>query len=207
MNEYHKIPTVFARDPATNYKTLLLGQYAEPELEYLAHNQWVFTEKVDGTSIRVMFNGEAILFGGRTDNAQIPSFLVTKLNERFLPQLGLFKKLFPDGVCLYGEGYGARIHKGGGNYRADQDFILFDVKVRDWWLKRDDVIDVAQKMDIEIVPILGKGTLPQMVEMAQVGFLSTWGNFIAEGIVARPEVELKARNGKRIITKIKHKDF
>jgi len=40
-----------------------------------------------------------------------------------------------------------------------------------------------------------------------VGFMSAWGEFKAEGIVARPSIELIARNGKRIITKIKHKDF
>lgn len=209
MREYHKIPTVYARDPSTNYKTLIIGQYAEPELEYLANNQWVFTEKVDGTNIRVMFSGEGITFGGKTDNAQIPAFLVAKLNERFLPQVDRFRELFPNvtEVCLYGEGYGARIQKGGGNYRADQDFVLFDVKIGNWWLQHSDVLDIAIKLDLEIVPIIGKGTLPEMVDMAQVGFESQWGEFDAEGIVARPEVELIARNGKRIITKIKHKDF
>lgn len=207
MREYHKIPTVYARNPETNYKTLLIGQYAEPELEYLARNQWVFTEKVDGTNIRVMFDGEKITFGGKTDNAQIPAFLVAKLNERFLPQLELFKELFGPDTCLYGEGYGARIQKGGGNYRADQDFVLFDVKVGTWWLQRNDVDDIAHNLGLDIVSIIGKGTLPQMVELAQIGFNSIWGDFIAEGIVARPEVELIARSGHRIITKIKYKDF
>jgi len=28
-----------------------------------------------------------------------------------------------DGVCLYGEGYGAKIQKGRRNYRQDQDFV------------------------------------------------------------------------------------
>lgn len=207
MYSYHKIPTVFQRDPATSYKTLCLGQYAEPELEYLASNQWVFTEKVDGTNIRVMFDGEQITFGGKTDNAQIPAFLVAKLNERFLPQLDFFKTTFPADTCLYGEGYGARIQKGGGNYRADQDFVLFDAKIGNWWLQHGDVLDIAIKLNLEIVPIIGEGTLPQMVEITWIGFNSQWGNFAAEGIVARPKVELIARNGKRIITKIKHKDF
>ena len=46
-----------------------------------------------------------------------------------------------------------------------------------------------------------------MVENVKKGFISKWGDFQAEGIVARPQVELKARNGKRVITKIKNKDF
>ena len=34
-----------------------------------------------------------------------------------------------------------------------------------------------------------------------------WGDFIAEGIVARPKVTLFTRKGERLITKIKHRDF
>ena len=111
MNEYPKIQTVYLRDPETKFKTLLLGQYAEPEFAYLAENEWVFTEKVDGTNIRVMIPGDngRPYFGGKTDNAQIPAFLVEKLEARFLPQADLLREIFPDGGCLYGEGYGARI--------------------------------------------------------------------------------------------------
>ena len=46
-----------------------------------------------------------------------------------------------------------------------------------------------------------------MIQLTKKGFNSDWGNFKAEGIVARPKMELFARNGERIITKIKHKDF
>lgn len=209
MNEYHKIQTVYLRDPETKFKTLLVGQYAEPEFAYLANNDWVFTEKVDGTNIRVMVSmaGGPITFGGKTDNASIPAFLAQRLQERFLPQSDQLHAMFPDGGCLYGEGYGARIQKGGGNYRADPDFVLFDVKVGDWWLQREAVEDVSDKLTLDIVPIIGRGSLPDMIVRARDGFTSRWGDFAAEGIVARPATELKARNGHRIITKIKHKDF
>jgi hypothetical protein len=33
------------------------------------------------------------------------------------------------------------------------------------------------------------------------------GDFIAEGLVAKPAVELRNRRGERIVVKIKHKDF
>ncbi len=208
MNQYHKIPTVFSRDPETNYKTLLIGQFATPELDYLQHNIWVFTEKVDGTNIRVIFNEGKISFGGKTDKAQIPATLVNKLNEIFLPQIDIFTELFKDAeVCMYGEGYGPKIQKGGGNYRSDQSFVLFDIRIGEWWLKREDVEDIAKKLGLDIVPIIGEGTLKQMVEKARKGFNSIWGDFAAEGIVARPKTELIARNGKRIITKIKFRDF
>jgi len=208
MEEYHKIQTIYLRDPENNYKTLLDGQFAMEEFEYLANNEWIFTEKVDGTNIRVMFDGVKITFGGKTERAQIPPFLLDYLNKAFLPQLEIFKESYPDGVCLYGEGYGARIQKGGGNYRQDQSFVLFDVKIGDWWLKREDVLDIGVgQLGIQVVPEIGRGTLYDMVELCWQGFPSRWGDFTAEGIVARPKVELVARNGKRIITKIKHKDF
>lgn len=208
MKEYHKIQTVFKRDASNNNKTLLYGEYSLPEFEYLKNNTWVFTEKVDGTNIRIMYDDGNIVFGGKTDNAQIPSKLFSRLNEIFLPLISKFEEIFDTNeVCLYGEGYGAKIQKGGGNYREDQDFVLFDVKIGDFWLLRPDVADIAKKLGLDIVPIVGEGTISEMLELAKTGFNSRWGNFKAEGIVARPKVELKTRNGARLITKIKFKDF
>lgn len=207
MKEYHKIDTVYKRDPETKFKTLLMGDYSQEAFGYLANNIWVFTEKVDGTNIRVMVKDGTVTFGGKTDDAQIPAFLVKKLEDRFLPQKAALLDAFPDGGCLYGEGYGAKIQKGGGNYRPDQDFVLFDVKVGEWWLERESVVDVAVKFGLDFVPIIGMGSLHDMLWIAERGFNSQWGPFTAEGIVARPCIELTARSGARIITKIKHKDF
>ena len=132
---------------------------------------------------------------------------VQRLQERFLPQKDALIAQFPDGGCLYGEGYGAQIQKGGGKYRPTQDFVLFDVKVGEWWLQRSDVESIAGVFALDVVPIIGTGTLNDLIAMVREGFNSTWGPFAAEGIVARPAVELKTRNGSRIITKLKHKDF
>ena len=209
MNVYHKIDTVFKRDIKTKYKTLLMGEYSKPEFEYLKDNIWLFTEKIDGTNIRIMWEGGNLRFGGKTDNAQIPVFLYDKLNKIFTKDM--FVKEFPEtDICLYGEGYGARIQKGGGNYIPDGvDFILFDVNIAGWWLKREDVLDIAAKFHLCAVPFVGEGTLGAMVKLVKSGFQSQIGNstHTAEGIVARPRVELKDRAGRRIITKIKYKDF
>jgi hypothetical protein len=205
MREYHKIQTVFKRDMDNKGRTLLEGQFSMPEFEYLANNEWTFTEKVDGTNIRVMWKDGKVSFGGKTDNASIPSKLVDRLKERF--PVAAFEVAFDCDVCLYGEGYGAKIQKGGGNYRQDQDFVLFDVKCGEWWLKRSDVEDVAWKMGIDVVPVIGRGTLYDCVEMVRKGFPSAWGDFQAEGIVARPSTELFTRGGQRIITKVKSRDF
>jgi len=57
------------------------------------------------------------------------------------------------------------------------------------------------------VPIVGKGTLQDGIDLVKKGFNSVWGDFLAEGIVARPAVELRTRRGDRVITKIKACDF
>ncbi len=212
MKQYHKIQTVFKRDMSNKGK-IIENDWVKPEFDYLKDNIWVFTEKVDGTNIRIIWNGSAVTFGGKSDNAQMPVFLLYKLQELF--EGTVKKQLFishfgvePIEVCLYGEGYGAKIQKGGGNYISDGvSFVLFDVKIGDWWLQREDVEEIARHFRIDVVPIIGEGTLNDAIELTRKGITSQWGNFTAEGIVARPKTELKARNGERIITKIKHKDF
>lgn len=206
MIEYHKIQSVFKRDPDNKFKTFLMGQYTLPEFEYLAENQWTFTEKVDGTNIRVMFDNGEVSFGGKTDRAQLPVVLFEVLGTMF--DKSHLKDIFTDGgpVCLYGEGYGDKIQKGS-KYRMDQSFVLFDVLIGDLWLQREDVIDIGDRLGVAVVPVLGSGTLFDAVDMCRAGFPSAWGDFEAEGIVARPETELRARRGDRMITKIKCRDF
>ncbi len=207
--EYHKIKTVFLRDPITRFKTLLIDKYSCPEFALLENIDWVWTEKVDGTNIRIELCKEKISIKGRTENSQLPTFLYEKLTSLFL--IEKLKPIFDidadNTVCLYGEGYGNKINKGSKYINEGVNFILFDCKVNDLFLKREDLEDIANKLNIKIVPIIGKGTLKEMVERTKEGFNSIWGDFVAEGIVAKPKIELQDRIGNRIITKIKYKDF
>jgi len=215
MEKYHKIQTIYKRDMQNNGKTLLIGDYSMPEFEYLKDNIWVWTEKIDGTNTRIKWDGQNVRFGGKTDSAQIPTNLLDTLQDTFVKDI--INDTFPgiieteSKVCLYGEGYGAKIQKGGGNYIPDHaDFILFDVKIDNWWLKRDAKEDIANKLGIKIVPIIGKGTLDDAIRLVKEGFTSKIAynkDHMAEGLILTPEVELFNRKGERIITKIKHKDF
>jgi len=208
MFPYHKIQTIYKRNPATKFKTILEGEFALPEFEYLAHNEWELTEKVDGTNIRIIFDRWVLSFKGKTDNAQISPFLENKLRETFVPRLPLLEEMFPQGCCLYGEGFGNKIQAAGKNYIPDgQDFVLFDVRVGDWWLERDAVYQVADDLAIPSVPVVEYGNLWDATELVRAGFNSAWGNFTAEGVIARPTTSLFSRNGNRIIAKLKYKDF
>ena len=202
MKKYHKIQSIFKRDEKTKAFT---EEYALPEFEYLKDNLWELTEKIDGTNIRVMWDKDELRFGGKTDNASIHIFLLEKLQKIFTKEK--MQKVFPDGkVCLYGEGFGVKIQSGGKYIQDGVDFILFDVWIDGWWLKRDAVKDISKKLGIKIVKIIGMTTLGGAIELSKKGFNSEFGDFIAEGIVLRPEVQLFSRNGDRVITKIKHKD-
>lgn len=208
MKEYHKIQTVWLRDPATNHKTLLEGQWATPEFEYLKDSPWLLTEKVDGTNIRVMWDPAdgVVRFGGKTDAAMVPAPLLVALQDAFTAEK--MSAAFDGPTCLYGEGYGPKIQSGG-NYRDDPGFILFDVKVGDWWLRWPDVEMVAEKLGVLRVPVLATGTLHEAIEMTRAGFESTISvrPQPAEGLVMRPFADLFDRKGGRIISKVKAKDF
>jgi len=210
MKEYPKIQSIFRRDPDNHFRTFLEGEWATPEFEYLQNTLWDCTEKIDGTNIRVLWDGEKIEFRGKTDRAQIPPFLLEKLNELFTCEK--MWELFPKmRLCLYGEGYGAKIQKGGDNYIPDGvDFMLFDVLVNNFWLMRKDVENVADSLKINVVKSVYAGTLNEIVEFIKTkSLMSVYGkgDFLAEGLVMRPKVELRDRAGNRIVTKIKHKDF
>lgn len=213
FSTYGKIQTVFLRNPVTKFKTLLIGQYSLPEFAYLKALQWDFTEKIDGTNVRIMFDGKSLKFAGKTDKAEFYVGLTKALSVLFYPKSAIFFDLFKAkaggfmSVCFYGEGYGAKIQKGGGNYRSDQGFVLFDVKINGVWLQRKDIEAIGRALALDVVPLVGQGTLPDMIQMVKTGFNSQWGKFPAEGIVARPTIELNDRLGRRIITKLKTKDF
>lgn len=144
MKQYHKIQTVFKRDEKT--KRIIRGDFSTPEFEFLKDTTWVFTEKVDGTNTRVMWNGSAVIFGGKSDDAQIPVHLLYKLQAIFegTVKKQIFAEVFgtePIEVCLYGEGYGNKIQAMGKNYIPDgHDFVLFDVNIGGVWLERHNVV-------------------------------------------------------------------
>ena len=171
MKEYIKIHSIFKRDEKTH--KFIEGEWSLPEFEYLQKNQWTFTEKVDGTCIRIMWDTQMVRFGGKTDNAQIPAFLIAKLQDLF--PISKFQEHFPKtSICLYGEGYGARIQKSGGNYISNGvDFVLFDVLAGEWWLQRKDIEEVAIKFNIKTVPIIGHGTISDAVQIIKSGLLKS----------------------------------
>lgn len=211
MIEYPKIETLYDRDPQT-FK-VLTNKLRLPEFGII--NCWYVTEKIDGTNVRIMWSAEdeKLIIGGRTDNAQMPTFLLTYLTETFKPEM--FSDIDKD-IILFGEGYGEKIQKGGGNYRKGVSFRLFDVCIDGWWLEPDKIFEIANKFNIKTVPHTGTFTkLPESME--DLALLCTVDSITAkedggaglmpEGVVARSHPLLFNRRGNRIMWKLKFKDF
>ena len=208
MNEYLKIPNIFNREHYGKNR-IIEGDFSSPELEYLRNCSWEFTEKIDGTNIRVMWDGYRVSFAGRTEKAQIPKPLLEKLEELFGGESKeeLFEEKFGNKtVILFGEGYGKGIQKHGELY-GRVDFILFDVLIDKYWLSRENVLDIADTFEIKAVPFVFIGTLYQGVEFIKGHPKSKLRDFEMEGIVGRPTTPIYNRDGKPMIVKIKCRDF
>jgi hypothetical protein len=172
-----------------------------------------------------------VSYKGKTDNANIHPNLMKHLQETYptdkvLAALGLKRFIpveefadhkwqsyedIPQRYTIYGEGYGAKIQKAGGNYLSQSNgFIVFDVKVDDIYLLCSARDEIAQKLGAPVVPFIGMMTLDEAIQYVRTGFKSRIAenkDFMAEGLVIRNELGLKTRRGERIITKLKTCDF
>ena len=236
MSKYPKINSLWKRnmERGENKGKIIEGEYACPEFKNI--KLWRVSEKIHGRNTRVEFhakiyNGKVeisnIEFKGRTDNSDIPSTLVKYLMETFtkerlvdMVRIRIDKETDKPvdeefDVILYGEGYGVKIQSGGGRYRDDISLALFDVKIGEWWLEREDVEDIANKLEIEIVPDLGIMTEDEIVYLVKTGYqlkgfkskISKDKTLDAEGIVARSYPLVLFKNGDPLMFKLKQEDF
>ena len=185
---------------------------------------------IEGSTINgVKFN---VRIAGKTDNAQIPKNLLKHMQEKYpdekvLAALGLKKFIpveewenehnwltyeqIPNIYTIYGEGYGEGIQSGGWYIKGGNEFIVFDVKVNDIYLKTDARDEIATKLGAPIVPLIGYFTLDEAIDFVRKGFRSAVAENpevkMAEGLVLRTDLGLRNRMGKRLIVKIKYEDF
>ena len=207
--EYPKIETLYDRNEDFKVDTTAI-RMAEFELI----KRWRVTEKIDGMNVRVVWhaNPQNLLFWGRTDNANLPVPLKNYLREKFTDEDFLS---FDEDVILFGEGYGPKIQNGGA-YRTTPGFRLFDVRIGDWWLEPHSIREIAEQFNIATVP--SHGFIEDLPRSADELRLIT-GNISAtatadggagcqpEGIVARTVPLFLDRAGRRVMWKLKFKDF
>lgn len=208
MEIYPKIPGPFKRhNEGPDRNKIDFGNWTSPELALLQYSsEWTWTEKLDGTNIRIGWDGHEVTIGGRTERAQIPADLYQHLYDTFPEEL-LEDTFGGDPAQLFGEGVGGKIQKNGSRYGDSSFFVLFDVKVEKWWLKRDDVVDVSSSLGISVVPTVPVNGFWDAVWAVETGLKSAYFEGCAEGMVGVAPLGLLDRNGRRIQVKVKHCDY
>lgn len=215
--EYIKINTLWKRDEKTQ---IIEGDFSKDEFNSI--KLWDVSEKINGTNIRITYNRIGnIQFDGKTDNARIPTKLYAYLQSKFT--LELMETTFPlenkelevkpqksQVVILFGEGVGAGI-KGSGQYFKDKGigFILFDVYIDGWWLERENVIDIANKLGVKYAPELGIMDVQSAINLVKQPRNSSVSELpmTSEGVVARSHPLMLFRDGKPIMWKLKVSDY
>lgn len=224
---YPKIETLYVRDKDTFSVTdeLRLPEFAIPRV-------WHVTEKIDGTNVIVRYKPEGheqyisesvvlagdpspatVTFNGRNGSSALPGPLQAHMERTILvEELAAIFGAIQQEVTLFGEGYGPGIQKGGGAYRKDVSFRLFDVNVGGLWLNWDSVTDIANKLGISTAPVLSeKATLTEIVNMvstfSRTAVEDGGAGCTHEGIIARTDPYLLTRHGQRLMFKLKGSDY
>ena len=218
--EYTKIHSLWKREgydcketgKKPNGKQFIAGEYALEEFGNI--KRWSVEEKVDGTNVRVIYHDGKVSFGGRTKDAQMPPHLLKYLQDTLgdwnLCKVFVAKENEPyPSVILFGEGYGPKIQAAGENYSKEVGFILFDILVGHWWLKREDVKLIAENLNIPMVPQIGIMHEKEIVEFVKSKPLSRCSVIpqMMEGVVCRSEPLVLGRNGQPILFKLKCRDL
>lgn len=221
FDEYPKIHSLFKRNEKGVFETPPEGgdYYSIPE--FACVYEWVLSEKIDGTNIRIGYQaalGEyesKIIIGGRTKNAQLPMQLVTFLADKF--SLSKMKEVFEDrNVVLYGEGYGSSIKDKNKKARDREGFVLFDAVIDGKWLLSKSLDSIATQLNVERPTNFGHFDLVNK----NYNEIRDWIINLAhdekfkdvEGFVARPalgwgiDTPLFSSTGERLIWKLKFRD-
>ncbi len=205
MKIYRKIPNIFEFDNLIRKPIRI----AEPFLT-LKDIQWVGTEKIDGTNIRVYWDGYRISIAGRKDNSEIPPHLKQYLTDLFLTSEmeSVFEQQFGNQeVYLFGEGCGAKIQQNGELYSEAPQFILFDAKIGDYDLSVPEVDDLARHLGLKSVSIIFYGTLNEAIEYVKEHHNSVLNpKHEMEGVVLTIDVNVYDQNRDILKCKCKWKE-
>jgi len=167
------------------------------------------SEKIDGTSVGLKWDGERISFVGHTEKSQFAPSYLKYLQNRFGTKEfeSCVEEIFEDkSVTIYGEGISKdyNVHYGYPN----GEFIFYDVQLANGkFMNRKALGDIAEKLGL-IMPYTGCYTIQQAIDFVKQRPMSKLDPSVRmEGLVLRPLIELYTNNDERIICKIKVKDF
>lgn len=212
MKKYPSIDEVYTITSVPNVGKRYSLTIPDPVVKSLMYIPWYCTEKIDGTNIRISWDGNrSVEFIGRKnkdgnlpeDHTGVPDLLREKFDiDKYMSQEYPGKAM-----DLYVEAFGPKLSKTGDWYGDYPRLALLDVRINGIWLEPDNVADVAYTLNLEMPPEIPVGSLNQAIEIVENGMVSRFDDFPAEGIVAKAMHGLLNRKGERIVTKIKTEFF
>ncbi len=209
MEKFPKIPTLFPFNQGLKKFDSTEG-FQDPNVELLKDNMWAWTEKVDGTNVRIYWDGYDLKVRGRTDKSQfskdqadyLTQMVATEALENMIEQMFGEKEVY-----IYGELHGNNIQKVGKLYSDHYKFKVFGIKIGGVWLEKINMNEVAMELALDVVPYVLLGTVHQAIEYVQKNPKSTFSEAPLEGLVGIPVGGFLDRQGKRIAVKIKIRDL
>ena len=215
MEKYHKIETLYEFD--LKLKKFNYGVFFNKMVELLKDFMWVFTEKIDGTNFRLIWDGYNMSYKGRKDTSEfskaqkewIEANIATPEIEQVLEHMFSNKE-----VTIFAELHGNNIQKGGHLYSEDYQFRVFDIRMpivekplERKYVSRNVVNSIAADLGFDVVPVIFRGTIAEAIEYVKNNEKSSFSEAVLEGLVGVPEGNLLDENGERIIVKIKRRDL
>lgn len=221
---YPKISAPWVRSIATG--KLIRGEYIDDVSMMLDKpGNWIFTEKVDGSSVVLYWDGDRVSYFGHTTKSKFPPYMTEFLDKYKSDEYeGIVEQVFGNkSVAVFGELYGPKIGPGA-NYSDSLNLIVFDIMVGatlgdgierpGTWLDWHDVVDVCEKLGLMHVPVVEEfdGMTLEGASMASVYLNSRLvdegkPSYPAEGVVARPMSVLLDKRGNAIRYKVKRKEY
>ena len=209
MYLYKRVPDIFTYSKGKVEE----GQYASEAVRFTKDLPWVCTEKIDGMTVCIEWDGNQASFSRNHIGKRLPKHLLEMLHDKFSTSRAeeRFKFNFPLGkVVFYAVAYGGDIGDTAEKYGPGLTYSLIDVYMpaRNQWLNRTAVETVGARFGVRVVPkILHEPLEMAVIKMKEHPVSKINMNTPMEGLVCHPFVELRDCYGERIIVKLKAKDF
>ena len=185
------------------------------KIDFIKKLPCVATEKIDGTNIRIYWDGHRIEWAGRTDKSEIPAEVKSLLEDKFVDSEIIFEQNFGDKeVYLNCEAFGGKIQ--GGLYGGKERLILFDACVNGKYASRNDLFWFSDLFGLKVVRAKVLEDWDEAVKYVldikknpqdHISCECENGTTVEEGLVVRPLVQLYDENGNRLQAKMKVRDF
>ena len=183
----------------------------------LPTGDWIVTEKIDGTNIRIIidkdknvhFGSRKLILNPEDKSSKIFMDCVADVNVNKL--IEYFKEV-ESTVVIYGEGYGAGIQKGG-IYSPVKNFRVFDIRIGDAYQDWEFIEKVCIANQLNMVPkllissSLNYSTCTSILSNFKKTMILDGDGGEPEGVVFKFNPTLLNKYGERLIFKVKFKDF